>query len=372
VVTTDDRRVRFVGVDAYTTAGGALTRDLFSDVAVIEDFPLLERLFAEKVDATRAKFLERGWAWAEFVDGTYLPYGIGAGMERRYSELSTAQRAVCGVFFFVSVDGVCDMGKDSRTWAGGFIRREDRARAIEAGVLSPPPEAEAPGTGDDAATDPGAGFSAALLADLRAIRLHAFHEAMLENRDTALELIAYALSPCSGLAQGLLDVSVRAQKNAPDNADGFDGDPRLGSGPASAAPVPWADRVVADPESKIAAALVPALTYGLSHGASDPDRMALFRDFEQQLGTDMRAFWTPTRENFFARVPAAVLEAIYAQIFALAPADEDARAFARMKKGAKANLLHMLFNGDEKTRRAYRLMTDDAMARISAWTPEFD
>lgn len=370
VISSADRRARFVGLDAYQAAGGALTRDLFSDAAVIEDVALLERLFAEKVDATREQFLQKGWKWAEFIDGTYIPFGYGEKMHRLYGDLNAAQRAHSGVAFIVDVDGRCDLGRTSRNWAGGFVRREDREAAMDAGVIERPATTTSADE-DSASKAEGAGYSAALLADLRAARLHAFQSALLDNRALAMELIGHALSPCAGYGQSLLDVAVRRQKTEPDKSDGFTPDARLVDGRALGERVPWSERVVADPEDKIVAALVPALTYGLSvHRSSEG--AALLAEIEAEIEARLRTHWTPTKEGFFARVPSAELDTIYAGIFALSPGSEDARSFSRMKKAEKANLLHMLFNADEATRRAYRLMTDDAMARIRAWAPEFD
>lgn len=51
MVRATDRRVRFVGLEAYETVGGTVLRDLFEDDqgGWVEDVPLLERLAAEKL-----------------------------------------------------------------------------------------------------------------------------------------------------------------------------------------------------------------------------------------------------------------------------------------------------------------------------------
>jgi ParB family chromosome partitioning protein len=64
-VNTNDRRVKFVGVDAYVASGGIIVRDLFDDGngGYLTDAALLDRLvlrrLEEKADAIRAE----GWAW---------------------------------------------------------------------------------------------------------------------------------------------------------------------------------------------------------------------------------------------------------------------------------------------------------------------
>jgi ParB family chromosome partitioning protein len=67
-VRVDDRRVRFVGVEAYSEAGGGVLRDLFTEDGGgwLEDVVLLDRLVGDKLaglaDEARAR---EGWKWAE-------------------------------------------------------------------------------------------------------------------------------------------------------------------------------------------------------------------------------------------------------------------------------------------------------------------
>ncbi|MDQ1153038.1 ParB/RepB/Spo0J family partition protein [Brevundimonas sp. SORGH_AS_0993] len=67
-VRADDRRVRFVGVEAYEAEGGAVLRDLFTEDGGgwLEDVVLLDRLVAEKLAGLADEAREReGWKWAE-------------------------------------------------------------------------------------------------------------------------------------------------------------------------------------------------------------------------------------------------------------------------------------------------------------------
>lgn len=76
MVPVSDRRVLFVGLDAYLAAGGtAPTRDLFEpdDGGWVSDPALLDRLVAEKLDAEAEAIKAEGWKWVEaLID---LPYG---------------------------------------------------------------------------------------------------------------------------------------------------------------------------------------------------------------------------------------------------------------------------------------------------------
>jgi ParB family chromosome partitioning protein len=67
-VPASDRRVTFVGADAYLEAGGTILRDLFTEDrgGFFEDPALLDRLTIEKLETAAEEIREReGWRWAE-------------------------------------------------------------------------------------------------------------------------------------------------------------------------------------------------------------------------------------------------------------------------------------------------------------------
>jgi len=73
-VRATDKRVRFVGLDAYVAAGGYVLRDLFEDDqgGWLQDVALLDRLVDEKLKAEGARIGEEGWKWiAVAVDFAY-------------------------------------------------------------------------------------------------------------------------------------------------------------------------------------------------------------------------------------------------------------------------------------------------------------
>lgn len=66
-VAADDRRAEFVGIEAYTQAGGSISRDLFDeeDEGYFDDATLLNTLACEKLATEQARLLSEGWKWAE-------------------------------------------------------------------------------------------------------------------------------------------------------------------------------------------------------------------------------------------------------------------------------------------------------------------
>ncbi|OJY71990.1 MAG: chromosome partitioning protein ParB [Rhodospirillales bacterium 70-18] len=94
-VSTDDKRVRFVGVDAYEQAGGAMLRDLFSedDGGWLEDVALLDRLVSEKLKAIADDVAAEGWKWIA-VDTSH-PYGYDNGLREitgSFADLTDEER----------------------------------------------------------------------------------------------------------------------------------------------------------------------------------------------------------------------------------------------------------------------------------------
>ena len=84
-VAVSDRRVRFVTVEAYAEAGGAVLRDLFTEDGGgwLEDPALLDRLVSEKLAGlAEAVRDDEGWKWAE----AYLDSPGVFGLTRVYPE----------------------------------------------------------------------------------------------------------------------------------------------------------------------------------------------------------------------------------------------------------------------------------------------
>lgn len=79
-VRASDKRVRFVGLDAYEAAGGYVLRDLFQqdDGGWLQDAVLLERLVAEKLRAEADAIAAEGWKWIEAAAN--FPYGHTSGL----------------------------------------------------------------------------------------------------------------------------------------------------------------------------------------------------------------------------------------------------------------------------------------------------
>ena len=77
-----DKRVRFVGIEAFEAAGGVVQRDLFEPDGGgwLQNPALLDRLVAEKLAAAAETVRAEGWKWIEVAPD--FPYGHTARMRR--------------------------------------------------------------------------------------------------------------------------------------------------------------------------------------------------------------------------------------------------------------------------------------------------
>ena len=77
-----DKRARFVGLDAYSEAGGTVLRDLFQgdDGGWLQDTGLLDQLVAEQLRDQSKGIRAEGWKWVEVAPD--FPYGHTFGLRQ--------------------------------------------------------------------------------------------------------------------------------------------------------------------------------------------------------------------------------------------------------------------------------------------------
>jgi ParB family chromosome partitioning protein len=246
-VSATDRRAIFVGVEAYTEAGGAILRDLFTEDrgGWLEDVPLLDRLVAEKLAGLATEVREReGWKWAEAhldyphghacsrvypaqverspedqaeIDAISAQYDelvarwshvedLPPEVEARLTEIDVQLEAFGdsyayppdeiargGVFVVLSHDGTARIER-------GHIRPEDLPviepeRDGERAEAEDPPESEdgeAEGETEDEEPDGLTPLSDRLVADLTAHRTAALRDALADDPDAALLVLIHA------------------------------------------------------------------------------------------------------------------------------------------------------------------------------------
>lgn len=397
-----DRRVMFIGLDAYEAAGGKLTRDLFSEAVYLDDHALVERLYLEKLDAEVKRIEATGWRWVEsIIDDCHIPYSVehsaqnqrvypiegvlseadaeeydslceiaetddlDEAKELRMGELeaiqngdySDEQRAVAGGWLYVNRHGIAK-------FEGGVVRKEDKALAIEAEVIEKRDAHSGADGGADSATEAKSPISDALRGDLSAMVTGARQTALLADPQLALELLAFQLSGQLGYSRAF-GLHTYLVSNHPSTETGYVLDERITS--ESDDHADDAGKAFAKFRKLGHDAIITLLHEQLTSLFSVTDRN-LAALIEKNIKPNTRDVFTPTAENFFKRVNAAYLHNLWCELLEIAPDHPTATSFAKLKKGEKADKLEQLFN-DQATRDALKL-TKAQQTRIAKWLPE--
>jgi len=394
-----DRRAVFVGKEAYVQAGGKLGGDLFAEVDHFDSPDILDALFLAKLEAEAEALRQaEGWAWAETCTDSFfgwhrieemkcarlyaepgvlsetesaryddladlseageLDADAEAELERLQSvldgEFSAAQKAVAGIVTHVERDGTLRVTR-------GLVKPDDKRAAITSGVL----QASRHEGRDETPKSP---ISAKLAEDLARVTRGARQNAVLDHPDLLLDLLAFQLVGKLGYRQ-VLGLRTDDVPNQPGTETGYRLDERLTT------PVPGPKDMW---EADFAASFRAYRKKGADHLRADlirhlaallsvgDEKMA--RLIDKEAGTDIRAVWTPTAENFFGRVKGSYLDSLWRALLDLDADHPTATTFSKLKTKEKAAKLEALFN--EADTRAALSLTPEQLTRIAAWLPE--
>src|SRR5262249_12490474 len=91
-VPSDDRRARFVGLEAYAAAGGVIVHDLFDEDGggYLGDAELLNGLAREKLQEASKPIAAEGWKWV--VADPELDYAAISNLRRVYPQAAKLTR----------------------------------------------------------------------------------------------------------------------------------------------------------------------------------------------------------------------------------------------------------------------------------------
>jgi ParB family chromosome partitioning protein len=347
-IATSDRRVRFVGTDAYEAAGGVVLRDLFDATGggYLEDSRLLDRLVAEKLEEEANAIRSEGWQWVEVrPDADYVWLNRFRRAKTVTRELGNADRRCLARLRQDYDRQVAELDESGGGWTGELDRLAEEIARLEAKAETWPEEEIAragavvtlnakgalevtrglvarqtasPTSEKSAEPRPPGVYPDSVLADLSAHRTAALRECLAANPEAAFlellrALVLQLLFPgapqgCLAIAadEVLLDRSSRSVGVSP-AAEAFGKRheawlkrlPEIERLPEWLAGLSGSDRLCL-------LAHCVALTVNTLHGAmqrngteADCARLA------GTLGLDMAAWWRPTRENFLNRLTKA-------------------------------------------------------------------
>lgn len=404
---TSDKRVRFIGIDAYRDAGGIIRQDLFDEdgSGYLTDIALLDRLVAEKLSATATEVSAEGWNWVEAVPDT--DYSFLASFKRLYpdrGELSDADQseldrltqeydelidsdedtasdriaeieqrietlsdsnevwptdalAICGVVITIDRDGDLRIER-------GLVRKSDQHKMTEH-------DDSIAGTSRRASRSDG--LSPRLVEDLTAQRSAAIGAELLAQPDVALASVVHALAldvfyvghtaSCLKLHCG--SAGLNRAIASPENCKGLNvieqererAKDRLPGNPQD-----LFDWLLGRTRDELLAllALVAATSVDAVQRKTDPAnslRIAHGEALARALRLDMSRWFTPTAENYFGRVSRAQI---------LAAIDdakgEHAPALDKLKKSDLAMRAVAIIQGTGWMPEPLRMISNDDLA----------
>jgi ParB family chromosome partitioning protein len=385
-----ERRLQFVGLDAYKAAGGQLVQDLFSRNVAVKDPEILEKCVAIRAEAWKAEMVADGWAWAELVEGNEAPkyqrrlWGqrilreedadrlaaleeIEEPSEEEEAEYEAIQERASALGFTEdqkSVAGVVmltDGYQAFEPWA--HIRQEDMARAADLGVIRVP----SPGSllrDDQPKKPPLESFSDALSGELRSVRTVAVANIVAERPELALDLLAWLMSE---QAYYVSETTIRGTVG------------NLGAA-ASLGVEPAFERV--EPADRDHLALRDFQAKGKKHRNDVLARwvaQSLQADTQYQIDRQpwnhwlqievaanvaVRKTWTPD-EKFFVRLTSAQLIALHVLLAGCKPREVDER------KGTLVAALTALFADPAAAVERMKLQNGPAViAAVKSWLPQ--
>ena len=415
VATAKDDLVRFVTLETYEAAGGAVEKDLFSDEVRLADSELLYRLRDEKLEREAGRLRQDGWSWVEcheaasheVLSGFTRIYGApvektgaekteiaaleaelkaleaaGAGddewseeqwerceaLEDRLAELrqtervfSPEQKAVAGCIVYPGRDGV--------QCREGLVRKED---AKKAKVLTE--EAAGDGTANGGADAVRPAYGAGLRSDLASFKAQALQAALAGDPAIAALAAQFILvrsifaDPYGDHGSGsTLSASVArlrvahgdlAETGAAAALDELE--KRLPVALVAGADLEAAWKGFRDLKWDRRDALVAlAFSRTIEPMSGAPGFMDLIA---HETGAGLRRYWTPTGENFFSRLKKDQLAKFLKECFGADEAARLAKDF-KLKKSELVDLCDDLIAGRKTVR-------DDARLRLDAWTPD--
>jgi ParB family chromosome partitioning protein len=187
-IEADDKFARFVGLKAYETAGGQITRDLFGNEneAYIEDSGLLHQLVTAKLEAKAVKLREEGWKWVEvhpdLASANLWNHPKVSQGAHGFDPDSDTAHLYAGVILGVERDGKLAVHK-------GLLKPED-AKALKRAKANPEePEVPAP-----KAKPGGAQLTASMIEELTAIRTMAVRCELSKRPHLTLAIVVHDLA----------------------------------------------------------------------------------------------------------------------------------------------------------------------------------
>jgi ParB family chromosome partitioning protein len=397
-----DRRVRFIGVEAYEGAGGHIVRDLFDaeHEGYCDSPDLLNRLVAEKLEREADAVRAEGWKWVIVTPDFH--YALASGMRRIYpeavslseedqakldaleseheqlsvqyadenlseevaaqferlkAEIETMRQeryrpediAICGAFVSLSTCGGLRVER-------GFLRPDDeptkqvRESHTMAERYDEPGDVAGPeiddGNGEDTAS-----LSDRLVTTLTAHRTAALRDTLAQHSQIALIALVHAL--CARSFYNAPNASCLTVELSSEALEMIESPAIEACADRTGA---WVQRLPRDVAelwnylselgndellNLLAVCIVPSVNAMKQPWERSADRLKAADHLAAVLSLDMTAYWTPTVESYFAAVTKAhIMDAVREGV-----SEEAAQRLAGMKKEPMAKAAEKVMKG---------------------------
>jgi len=386
-----DKRVKYVTLAAYEKAGGPVKQDLFVDFGnggYVTDTALLDKLATEKLERAARTVAKEGWKWtAVHLDFEYAAeqeyhqlqaeqVPLTAADQKKYEKLvakhdklyeewdgdspQPAELKALDEQIDEIDDRECVWDPDQIAIAGAVVTiGHDGKAEIKRGLVKPEDMPKKNGksrkaaAAEDADAEAGnAAMSAALIESLTAHKSAAIAASLMASPDAALAEVVYTmvLDVFDYHRSTALRISATAQSlNRVEGSTAFEH--------VEAARKGWTKKIPKD-AGKVRAwclkqkrntllellAFCAASSVNAIQTKTDRDdgyRMPHAEDLASTIGLDMKAWFTPTADNYFSKVgKPQILEAI-----AEAKGHPHAPALEKLKKGELAKEAERLTAG---------------------------
>ncbi|RAH96344.1 DNA-binding protein [Acuticoccus sediminis] len=114
-VRASDKRIQFIGIDAYLDAGGTVLRDLFQgdDGGWLQDVALVDRMVAEKLEVEAEAIAAEGWKWIEVAPDFAYGHAFGLRQLRGAAVALTAEEEATRDALQAELDRLSDQYQDA-------------------------------------------------------------------------------------------------------------------------------------------------------------------------------------------------------------------------------------------------------------------
>lgn len=382
-----DRRAVYVGLDTYRAEGGALTDDLFTEIALLHDEAILNTLFEAKLQlATEQVQEDEGWSWARHTIQAWVDWDLTEPLRRLHKtsvDLPAADAKELEDLKSLETDELSEESQNRlrtlRDRAAGDFTDEDREAGgvfvyVDNGgqLIIDHAFAEKSSKAGGSSSKSGGGEKPVMPEncrdDLRRVQLMAMQTALLGKTELLLDILAWQFETGAASYRSPLQITVSPSPITPEKDSNCHIDARLTAAEDTNLSAEFTIDALEIFQAKGKKRRNAMLTAGLARSLSGLSINGSARALLQIVTPQIRKHWTPDAANYFGRIRADLLDVLWAEMLEIEAGDDRIAEFGKLKKAQKAKELEALFT-DASVQEAHGLSRAQ-IATIDAWLPE--